>query len=188
MAPKQSRVALLDSAIEQIALKGVRGMRVEEVARGAGVSPALIYHHFGDRSTLLQEALVHIGERADLYAEARGRNGHEMLRNMLCDEFQDDAAVRTNSAAWGELRDSAIFDPTLRTTIGDLTERWIDDIAGTITTGLDDGSLRPGLNARRLGARFTALAEGLSTRWLAELITTDEARSLILEAIDELAT
>ena len=33
-----------------IARCGTRGLRVQAVAKSAGVSTALIYHHFGDRS------------------------------------------------------------------------------------------------------------------------------------------
>ena len=57
MSALDRRTALLDAAVGEIARRGTRGMRIEQVARAAGVSPALIYHHFGDRSTLLQHAL-----------------------------------------------------------------------------------------------------------------------------------
>lgn len=107
---------------------------------------------------------------------------------MMCDEFQDDDNVRTNSAAWGELRDSAIFDPSLRPTMAELTERWIDDIATLVANGPADGSLGTAADPRIVGAQLTALAEGLSSRWLADLITTERARQLIAAAIDAFAS
>jgi len=183
---KDRRTALLDAAIEQIAAKGVRGMRVGEVARSAGVSPALIYHHFGDRATLLQSALIHIGERADEYTGSNGANARARLIAMLSDEFQDDADIRANSTAWGELRDTAIFNESLRPTIKDLTQRWIDDIAELINLGAQDGSIAPNLDGQDLGAQLTALAEGLSSRWLADMITTDQARQHLAAAVEAL--
>ena len=178
------RTALLDAAIEQIAANGVRGMRIQEVAKSAGVSAALIYHHFGDRATLLQAALLHIGQRADAYTQPADGTAREMLTIVLLDEFQDDAVVQANSAAWGELRDTAIFDPSLRPTIVMLTDRWIDDLARYVELGATDGSINPELDPPTAGAQLTALAEGLSGRWLIGMLTTEQARSSLASGVE----
>ena len=104
------RRSLLNAAVEQIAANGARGLRIEQVARAAGVSTALIYHHFRDRTTLLISALEHIGDRATAYTTPANGTGRDMLLQVLVDEIQDDLTIRTNSASWGELRDTAIFD------------------------------------------------------------------------------
>ncbi|MFM2073472.1 MAG: hypothetical protein RLZZ623_3736 [Actinomycetota bacterium] len=171
------RTALLVAAIEEIARKGTRGMRVEEVAKRADVSPALIYHHFGDRSTLLQSALEHIGAQADAYTEHVEGTNRENLLAALIDEIQDDDAVRTNSTAWGELRDTAIFDNALRPTVAALTQRWVDDIAELIRGGQTDGSIDVGLDPDAMGVRLSALVEGISARWLTGILNTSQARS-----------
>jgi AcrR family transcriptional regulator len=177
------RTALLDAAVGQIASKGTRGMRVEEVARAAGVSPALIYHHFGDRSTLLQRSLEHIGDRAEAYTARAGGTAREMLVGILVDEIQDDDTVRTNSAAWGELRDTAIFDPALRPTIAKLTRRWVSDIADLVRSGHREGTISRELDPEALGIRLSSLVEGLSARWLTGLLTTEQARGHLEAAI-----
>jgi AcrR family transcriptional regulator len=170
------RTALLVAAIEEIARKGTRGLRVEEVAKRAGVSPALIYHHFGDRSSLLQAALEHIGEQADAYTAHVGGTSRVNLLAVLVDEIQDNDSVRTNSAAWGELRDTAIFDLALRPTIAVLTQRWVDDIADLVRGGQTDGSIDTELNPDEMGVRLSALVEGISARWLTGILTTTQAR------------
>ena len=170
------RTSLLNAAIDQIAAKGARGMRIEHVAKAAGVSTALIYHHFGDRTTLLQSALEHIGDRADGYTMPVDGTGRQMLHQILADEIQDDPALRTNSAAWGELRDTAIFDEALRPTISRLTQRWIDDIAEIVRLGQRDGTIHTDHEPEVLGLRLTALVEGLSARWLTAQITAVAAR------------
>ena len=170
------RTALLVAAVEEIARKGTRGLRVEEVAKRAGVSPALIYHHFGDRSTLLQSALEHIGEQANVYTKHVDGTSRENLLAVLIDEIQDEDSVRTNSAAWGELRDTAIFDHALRPTITALTQRWVEDIADLIRTGQHDGSIATTLDPDDMGVRLSALVEGISTRWLTGILTTAQAR------------
>lgn len=177
------RTALLNAAVDQIATKGTRGMRVEEVAKAAGVSPALIYHHFGDRSTLLQRALEHVGDRAAIYTAPTGGTAREMLISVLVDEIQDDESVRTNSAAWSELRDTAIFDPALRPTIAKVTQRWVDDMAELIRAGHHDHTIGSDLDPETLGVRLTALVEGFSARWLTGLLTTKQARDHLGAAI-----
>ena len=186
MSAVDRRAALLDAAVAEIARRGTRGLRIEAVANAAGVSTALIYHHFLDRSTLLQSALEHIGARADGYTKPLVGTGRDMARAMLLSEIQDDEGVRVNSAAWGELRDSAIFDITLRPTVARLTQRWVDDTAMHICDGVADGSVGSRTDAPAVAVQLTALVEGISTRWLTDQLTTAQARAHLLEAIDAL--
>lgn len=164
------------ATIEEIARRGTRGLRVEDVAKRAGCSTALIYHHFGDRTSLLQAALGHIGERAAVYTESPAGTGRERLVAMLVDEVQDLEAVRINSTAWGELRDAAIFDTAIRPTLAVLTKQWIDDIAELVRHGHADGSVAEQVDPIETGIALSALVEGISTRWLNGLLTTDDAR------------
>jgi AcrR family transcriptional regulator len=180
------RVDLLDATVAQIALRGTRGMRVEEVARAAGVSTALLYHHFADRSALLVAALQHVGDRANVYTEPKGKTARGRLINLLRGEVQDDLVVRTNSAAWGELRDSAIFDESLRPILAKQTLRWIDDIADLVKDGHRDGSVGRSVNPTTAGIRLSALVEGLSSRWLAGLLTTTQTRRHITDSAQTL--
>ena len=176
--------ALLESTIRTIARKGVRGLRVEEVAQDAGVSVALIYHHFGDRSTLLRSALLYTGQRADEYTKpTAAATGREALIATVLGEIQDESDVRDNSAAWGELRDAAIFDESLRPTLNELTRQWIDDLAAIVGRGHDDGSISVSVDPDEAGQRLTALTEGLSSRWLAGLISTSDVRALLERAV-----
>lgn len=177
MSGSDRRTALLDATVEEIARSGTRGMRVELVAKAAGVSTALIYHHFGDRSTLLHDALEHIGDRADNYTTPSAGTGREMVIEMLLGEIQDEPAIRTNSAAWGELRGEATFDTSLRPVIMRLTERWVSDIATSIRDGVSDGSIRSTGEPLDIAVQLTALVEGLSTRWLTSQLTAAQARS-----------
>lgn len=183
------RADLLDAAIEEIAIAGTRGMRVDAVARRAGVSPALIYHHFGDRASLLTAALEHVGERADAYtarsAVAEG-SARDRLIAMLVAEIQDDPEVRVNSAAWGELRDAAIFDPTLRPTIAALTEQWVHDLAALVIEGHADGTIPMARDPQDVGVQLSAAVEGISPRWLSGVLSTADARRHLASIIADL--
>jgi AcrR family transcriptional regulator len=176
---------LLNATCRVIARHGVRGLRVEDVAAEAGASTALIYYYFGDRAGLITSAMAHVNDRAESYAHAaEGSTGREMLMRQLVGEFQDDAAVRENSAVWGEVRGAAVFDPALRPVMASATTKWLADIADLVRLGQTDGSISGGVDAQALAIRMTALVEGMSNRWLAEQMTTDEARARISAAIE----
>ncbi len=62
----QLRRALLDTALELAASRGVHGFTLRELARHAGVSHAAPYHHFADKAALMealaQEIFTAFGE------------------------------------------------------------------------------------------------------------------------------
>lgn len=179
------RTALLNAACHYIATKGLRGLRVEEVAAEAGVATSLIYHHFGDRAALLRAALEHVGQRADVYTRTDpDENGRSALIASALAEVQDIDQIRENSAAWNEFRDAAVFDETLRPVLFRYTQEWINDVADLVRTGKEDGSIPEHIDAESVGHRITALTEGLSTRWLSGFINTEAARHELHEAIE----
>ena len=53
----ESRRRIVESARHEVESKGILGLRVQDVARNAGVSVPLIYKYFGDRDGLLAEVL-----------------------------------------------------------------------------------------------------------------------------------
>ncbi len=65
------RSALLEAAIKVIARRGVRGLRVEQVAAEAGVAVSLIYYYFDNRNGLVRATLEHANERAATVARPR---------------------------------------------------------------------------------------------------------------------
>lgn len=184
MASRSTQI--LEAAARVIARRGVRGLRVEELAAEAGVSTGLIYYHFKDRTGILRHTLEFINERAERYTAARAEGGaplspREELDEALLLEFQDSPEVRENSTAWGELRASAVFDPALREDLARATLVWVQDVAGLL------GRVRPLVPAASLAAaaeRLTALLEGLSMRWLSGGLSLEHARGLVREAVD----
>ncbi|MFE4257296.1 TetR/AcrR family transcriptional regulator [Streptomyces sp. NPDC056883] len=175
----------MKGAARVIARRGVRGLRVEELAAEAGVSTALIYYHFKDRAGVLRHTLEFISDRAERYtSEGAGGAGaydaRQELEQSLLLEFQDLAEVRENSTVWGELRASAIFDPALREDLARASLNWTHDVASLL------GGIRPTAPAPALATsaeRLTALLEGLSMRWLSGALPLAHARDLMREAV-----
>ncbi|WP_328940758.1 TetR/AcrR family transcriptional regulator [Streptomyces sp. NBC_00250] len=177
---------ILEAAARVIARRGVRGLRVEELAAEAGVSTGLIYYHFKDRTGILRHTLEFINDRAERYTTSRDPDAEplsprEELDEVLLLELQDTPEVRENSSAWGELRASAVFDPVLREDLARATLIWVQEVAALL------GQVQPMAPAAALAAaaeRLTALLEGLSMRWLSGGLTIDHARTLLQEAVD----
>ncbi|MFG3527469.1 TetR/AcrR family transcriptional regulator [Streptomyces sp. NPDC047917] len=179
------RTAILEGAARVIARRGVRGLRVEQLAAEAGVSTALIYYHFKDRAGILHHTLEFISDRAGRYTAgvegaAETAPPHQELERSLLLEFQDHPEVRENSTAWGELRASAVFEPELRKDLARAGLTWTHDVAALL------GQACPAVPAPALTAaaeRLTALLEGLSTRWLSGATPLAHARELMREAV-----
>ncbi len=180
------KIVIMEAAARVIARRGVRGLRVEELAAEAGVSTALIYYHFKDRAGILRRTLEFINDRAGSYTTDRGPDAapltpRQELEQALLLELQEDETVRENSTAWGELRASAIFEPHLREDLAKATLIWVQEIAQLL------GRICPMATASGLtvaAERLTGLVEGLSMRWLSGILPLEHARELVLEAID----
>ena len=180
------RTAILEAASRAIARRGVRGLRVEEIAQEANVSLGLIYYHFTDRAGLLRHALEFVNARATSYTEdavGEAATPRERLVLMLLLELGEDELVRENSSAWGELRASAVFDPELREPLREVTESWNRDVAAAIERAQVSGEARIELDPLATAERLTSLIEGLSCRWLSGTLPAERARARLLEAI-----
>ncbi|WP_328960763.1 TetR/AcrR family transcriptional regulator [Streptomyces virginiae] len=182
------RRAILEGAARVIARRGVRGLRVSDLAAEAGVSTALIYYHFTDRTGILRHALAFISDRADRYTGAADEVGaapstvdpRRLLERILLLEFQDLPEVRENSTAWGELRAHTIFDPELRDELTAVGATWVEEVADLLAAVCPAA---PGAAVTDAAERLTALLEGLSSRWLSGLLPVAHARDLMRGAI-----
>jgi AcrR family transcriptional regulator len=159
--PPDRRQLILEAAIATIARRGVRGLRVEQVAAEAGVAVSLIYYYFGNRNGLVQATLDYANQRT---ATAAGESAEAMLLAEL------DESAHDTSVVWGEVLASAVFEPVLRDGLRRASATWTDLVAGAI-------------GSRDSAERLTALVDGLSARWLAGVITRERARELLSGAI-----
>lgn len=174
------RRAILDAAITVIARSGVRGFRVEQVAEEAQVAVSLLYYYFRNRNGLVQAALEHVNERAEAVVHG-GESGREAVERTLLAEL--DGSSRDTSAVWGEVLASAVFEPDLRDGLRAAADAWTGLITAAIEAGREDGSISEDVDARASAERLISLVEGLSSRWLAEITTREQAQRLLADAI-----
>jgi AcrR family transcriptional regulator len=181
-----NRGAIVRAAAKAIARSGVRGMRIEEVAADADVSPALLYYHFDNRAGLVRAALEHASELAPSTALRERRadgNGYERLEAALLRELDDENEVRQAAVVWGEVSASAVFDPELRDAVRRVNEDWRGHVTDGIRAGVEDGSIRPGVDADAVADTLISLVDGLCTRWLAGALERERAVGLLQAAL-----
>ena len=183
----RTRRAIVSATVAAVAERGVRGMRVEDVAARAGVSTALLYYHYGDRLTLIRAALDAANAQAPsgVLGGPRGSaTEFEAVRDALLREFDERPAIRDNSIVWNEVSATAVFEPELRDDLRRVTAEWNGWVAEAVASGIEEGSIRPGLDPAETAALLTSVVEGLSLRWLAGSLELARARALCRDAID----
>jgi AcrR family transcriptional regulator len=166
----------------------VRGLKVEHVAAEAGVSPALLYYHFDNRSDLIRAALERAAQNASVKSidAGDGLSGFARVEATLCAEFSDDETVRDNAAVWSEVNASAVFDPSLREDLHAANQTWREALAECICAGQADGSIRADVDPQEAAAILASLVDGLCSRWLAGSLSPDEARALLRKALTDI--
>ena len=182
----ERREAILVAAARVIARTGVRGLRVEEVASEAGVSPPLLYYHFASRQGLIRAALERASDKAPSAALRKdsGSSGYESVRAALLAELDDDQTVRDNAIVWGEVSATAVFEPELRDDVRRVTEEWSATVAAGIRRGIEDGSIRSGVQPEPAAEALVTLVDGLCNRWLAGAMDRERARDLLVATLD----
>jgi AcrR family transcriptional regulator len=176
------REAILEACIAAIASRGVRGLRVNTVAADAGVSTGLLYYHFTDRDGLLAAAFDHVNNRQRVYrsmSDVPGDSPRTRLDRHVVDEFQDRPEVVEMSAAWHELRASAVYEGRLRPALARAARAFSTDIAGEIRAAQASGEVDDAVDADRVALALTIFMDGLDGRWLCDELSTDEVRDLL---------
>ena len=77
--PEKARSLILDAAQASLASRGPAGIRLQDVARAAGVSHSNVLHHFGSRAGLIEALNRRTLDDLKVCA-VRGHGGREFLR------------------------------------------------------------------------------------------------------------
>ena len=142
----ERREAILTAAARVIARSGVRGLRVEEVASEAGVSPPLLYYHFASRQGPYCARRPSASDKAPS-AGAVGRPAPARVRRSRPPYWRSStrSTVQDNAIVWGEVSATAVFEPELRADVKRVTDTWSATVpltrsaAGSVTdpSGVD---------------------------------------------------
>ncbi|MEW1987606.1 TetR/AcrR family transcriptional regulator [Brevibacterium casei] len=176
MAKPDASLRILEATRQEIAANGVRGLRVQNVAKRAGVSLGLVYYHFEDRSGLLTATIDSVNQAVEgrVLRPGTSRGDTEAIIDQLAGEVGDESALRSDSVVWNEIRAIAVFEAELREALATTTRDW-EKRFGELLRSLGLGERAVDDTATLL----TSLVEGISGRWLSAQLETAEAQRLI---------
>jgi len=149
---ERKRQRILDAAGQCFAARGFSKTTVEEVARSAGVSKALLYHHFRSKEHVLEAVL---DRTLAEWTEASGEDA------LLGSGSALDAIANMHRNALGWARDNPVvralftLDPAVILNVGrEPVRRSIDrsraNVVGAVQRGVDSGELRADLDVARV--------------------------------------
>jgi AcrR family transcriptional regulator len=153
---EERRAAILDSALSVFADRGYHASAIDDIAREAGISKALIYEHFASKQDLYAELLeLHAGELFDRLAAiaGAGQAASSRLRVGL-DAFY--GFVEDHRVAWRMLFREAM-DPEVAAALDRITAQVTALVATLIAE--DPGSQLGGDGEATRATRVQMLAE-----------------------------
>ena len=156
------REELLAATLEQVERLGLAATRVADVAQALGVSPALVFYHFGTKDALLAEAFAYAVQR-DLdrldAAVARGTDPVDRLRRAMREYGPTGSAP--GWLLWIDAWAVALREPSIRTVLRKLDRRWKTLLRQVIEEGVEEGFFTCA-DPKATVTRVLGLADGLA--------------------------
>jgi AcrR family transcriptional regulator len=178
------RDEILASTTETVDRIGLEATRVTDVAKALGVSPGLIFYHFGTKDALVAEAFAFAVER-DLTrldkATSAGTDPVDKLRRALRSYGPTGAAKGWR--IWIDAWALAQREPVIRKVLRRMEQRWCVVLLAIIDEGVADGSFTCA-DPETTVARVSALIDGLSVAALVyRTITRVQLRGWVAETV-----
>jgi AcrR family transcriptional regulator len=160
------REEMLTATTELLDRVGLASIRVADVAEALGVSPGLVFYHFGTKDALVADAFAHAVDR-DLTrldkAVAQGTDPVDRLRRVLRVYGPTGAAVGWR--VWIDAWALAQREPVIRSVLRRLDARWTAVLLEVVQDGVAAGVFSCPDPAAAV-ARVSALLDGLSVATL----------------------
>ena len=178
------REEILDATLEVVTGLGLAATRVSDVAAALGVSPGLVFYHFGTKDRLVAEAFAHAVQR-DLdrldAALARGADPVDRLRRVL--RLYGPTGSAQGWQLWIDAWSLAQREPVIRAVLRRMDRRWCAALRGVVEEGAAEGLFTCADPAASV-ARVSALLDGLSVATLVyRTVTRAQLRRWVAEAI-----
>lgn len=181
------RIEILEATCKVIGRNGIHDLRVEDVAKEVGVSPALVYYYFDTRADLLARAFEFADNRSTAHTRKQmdlEASGRRQIEDILFHEFDEAPDVHDNWVIWSEMGAAAVFDKDLLGSVEKWSEHWVKIVANLIRAGHKDGSISRDVVPNDAGERLTAVVDGLGTKLMLGIMSQDRVRKLVRDAIE----
>jgi AcrR family transcriptional regulator len=160
------REEILTATTDLLDRVGLAAIRVADVADVLGVSPPLVFYHFGTKDALVAEAFAHAVDR-DLRrldrAAGKGSDPLDRLRRVL--RLYGPTGAATGWRLWIDAWALAQREPVIRKVLRRMDERWCAVLREVVEDGVAEGVFDcPDPEASV--ARVSALLDGLAVATL----------------------
>lgn len=148
---RTAQARIRDAAIAQFAEHGVKGASIRAIAKEAGVSPALVIHHFGSKDALRTACDEHVADTI------RNRKRAAMAQGPNIDPLASLRAAREGVPLLRYLA-RTLVDNTPQ--VAGLLDRLVDDATEYMEEGVETGLLKPSRFPRERAALLTLWSVG----------------------------
>jgi len=160
------REEMLAATVDLLDRIGLAAIRVADVAEALGVSPGLVFYHFGSKDALVAEAFGYAVDQ-DLHrldqAVARGTDSVDRLRRVL--RLYGPTGPATGWRLWIDAWALAQREPTIRAVLRRMDRRWCAVLRSVVDEGVSEGAfVCPDPDG--MVTRVSALLDGLSIAML----------------------
>jgi AcrR family transcriptional regulator len=166
------REEILSATIDLLDRLGLAATRVTDVAAALGISPSLVFYHFGTKDELIAEAFAHAEERA-LARVDRAVAGEDepldRLRRVL--QVYGPTGQAAGWRLWIDAWALAQREPQMRRVLRRLETRWTDALREVVDDGVASGAFTCS-DPTATVARVSALLDGLSVATLVHRTVT----------------
>jgi AcrR family transcriptional regulator len=178
------REEILTATVDLLDRVGLASIRVADVAAALGVSPALVFYHFGTKDSLVADAFAHAVDR-DLrridQATAHGTDPTDRLRRVL--RLYGPTGAAAGWRLWIDAWALAQREPVIRKVLRRLDERWCAVLREVIEDGVAEGTFTC-RDPEATVARVSALIDGLSVATLVyQTVSREQLREWVGGAV-----
>lgn len=178
------RDQILTATVDLIYRAGLANVRVSDVAAERGISPALVFYHFGTKDALLAEAFQYAVDRDEDDLDRAVHSGGDAVARMrrVLRVFGPSGSA-TGWRVWIDAWALAQRDPRLRRVLRRLNDRWSAALEEVVRAGVAEGTFTCA-DPHGAVARFSALFDGLAVAALVyRSITRSELHTWVAEAV-----
>lgn len=172
---QRTRTAIIDEAVQVASTDGLDGLSIARLADATGMAKSSVHAAFGSKESLqlatiarTREVLIDLVIRPGL-AHPPGLDQLAAVGDAWFAYLEDDifrggcvlcAASTELDAHPGETRDALTA----------VMREWLDFLAGSVRAGIEDGTIRPEVDARRAALELHAI--GFTANWHHQLFGT----------------
>jgi AcrR family transcriptional regulator len=160
------REEILSTTVQLLDRIGLASIRVADVAAELGVSPSLVFYHFGTKDALVADAFAHAVDR-DLrrldHADAKGTDPVDRLQRVL--RLYGPTGAATGWRLWIDAWALAQREPVIRKVLRRMDRRWSAVLLEVVEDGVASGAFDCPDPAATV-TRVSALLDGLSVATL----------------------